>query len=191
MSATVVFATPISSWSDAAAAAIRSRVACWASARALSSYLRFWVDIAFIEVYSLASRSLYTSFTERPHAMQTTSAPKIVGPHDGRSGSLGSIGVRFMIGAEETHAGGFSLVEHPMPPRALAAPLHLHTREDEHSYVLEGRVWPLPRCTSTPARTSARTSSRGGWARCSATTSSMPRPAPSSTSRATSGTRSG
>src|SRR3954447_8544946 len=75
--------------------------------------------------------------------MQTTSAPKIVGPHDGRSGSLGSIGVRFMIGTEETHAGGFSLVEHPMPPRALAAPLHLHTREDEYSYVLEGRMGAL------------------------------------------------
>src|SRR3954447_11290572 len=54
MSATVVFATPTSSWSDAAAAASRSRVACWASARALSSYLRFWVDMAFIEAYSPA-----------------------------------------------------------------------------------------------------------------------------------------
>src|SRR3954451_17555650 len=75
--------------------------------------------------------------------MQTTAAPKIVGSHDGRPGSLGSIGVRFMIGTEETHAGGFSLVEHPMPPRALAAPLHLHTREDEYSYVLEGRMGAL------------------------------------------------
>jgi mannose-6-phosphate isomerase-like protein (cupin superfamily) len=75
--------------------------------------------------------------------MQTTIAPKIVGPRDGRSGSLGSIGVRFMIDTEETHAGGFSLVEHPMPPRALAAPLHLHTREDEYSYVLEGRMGAL------------------------------------------------
>jgi mannose-6-phosphate isomerase-like protein (cupin superfamily) len=36
--------------------------------------------------------------------------------------------------------GGFSLVEHPMPPRALAAPLHRHHREDEYSFVLEGRV---------------------------------------------------
>jgi mannose-6-phosphate isomerase-like protein (cupin superfamily) len=36
--------------------------------------------------------------------------------------------------------GGFALVEHPMPPRALAAPLHRHHREDEYSYVLEGRV---------------------------------------------------
>ncbi len=39
--------------------------------------------------------------------------------------------------------GGFSLVEHPMPPRALAAPLHRHSREDEYSVVLEGRVGAL------------------------------------------------
>ena len=30
-----------------------------------------------------------------------------------------------------------------MPPRALAAPLHRHLREDEYSYVLEGRVGAL------------------------------------------------
>jgi mannose-6-phosphate isomerase-like protein (cupin superfamily) len=75
--------------------------------------------------------------------MATHSAPKIVGPHDGKAGSLGSIGVRFMIDADETHDGGFSLVEHPMPPRALAAPLHRHSREDEYSYVLEGRMGAL------------------------------------------------
>ena len=40
----------------------------------------------------------------------------------------------------ERSGGGFSLVEHPMPPRALAAPLHRHSREDEYSFVLEGRV---------------------------------------------------
>ena len=75
--------------------------------------------------------------------MTAPTAPKIVGPRDGKAGSLGSIGVRFMIGTEETHAGGFSLVEHPMPPRALAAPLHRHSREDEYSYVLEGRMGAL------------------------------------------------
>jgi mannose-6-phosphate isomerase-like protein (cupin superfamily) len=75
--------------------------------------------------------------------MQTSAAPKIVGPRDGKAGSLGSIGVRFMIDTEETHAGGFSLVEHPMPPRHLAAPLHRHSREDEYSYVLEGRMGAL------------------------------------------------
>jgi mannose-6-phosphate isomerase-like protein (cupin superfamily) len=75
--------------------------------------------------------------------MHTASAPRIVGPRDGRAGSLGSIGVRFMIDGEETHDGGFSLVEHPMPPRHLAAPLHIHTREDEYSFVLEGRMGAL------------------------------------------------
>ena len=39
--------------------------------------------------------------------------------------------------------GGFSLVEHPMGPRALAAPLHRHNREDEYSYVLEGKLGAL------------------------------------------------
>ena len=73
--------------------------------------------------------------------MKTTAA-KIVGPSDGKSGFLGSIGVRFMIDGEEA-AGRFALVEHPMSARALAAPLHRHTREDEYSYVLEGRVGAL------------------------------------------------
>ena len=72
-----------------------------------------------------------------------TSAPRVVGPQDGKAGTLGSIGVRFMINGEDTHEGGFSLVEHPMPPRHLAAPLHRHTREDEYSYVLEGKMGAL------------------------------------------------
>ena len=39
--------------------------------------------------------------------------------------------------------GGFSLVEHPMSAHALAAPLHRHTRENEYSYVVEGRIGAL------------------------------------------------
>ena len=37
----------------------------------------------------------------------------------------------------------FSLVEHPMSARALAAPLHRHTNEDEYSFVIEGRMGAL------------------------------------------------
>src|SRR5215216_7774909 len=70
--------------------------------------------------------------------METT-AVKVIGPPDGKAGNLGAVGVRFMIDGDET-GGDFSLVEHPMSPRALAAPLHIHTREDEYSYVLEGRM---------------------------------------------------
>jgi mannose-6-phosphate isomerase-like protein (cupin superfamily) len=47
-----------------------------------------------------------------------------------------------MIDGEES-GGGFSLVEHPMSARALAAPLHRHAREDEYSYVLEGSMGAL------------------------------------------------
>lgn len=71
-----------------------------------------------------------------------TTAVKIVGPGDAAEGFLGSIGVRFLIDGAEA-GERFSLVEHPMSPRALAAPLHLHTREDEYSFVLEGRMGAL------------------------------------------------
>jgi mannose-6-phosphate isomerase-like protein (cupin superfamily) len=73
--------------------------------------------------------------------MHSTTAT-VLGPADGKAGFLGSIGVRFMLDGARS-GGGVALVEHPMSPRALAAPLHRHTREDEYSYVLEGRVGAL------------------------------------------------
>jgi quercetin dioxygenase-like cupin family protein len=72
----------------------------------------------------------------------STVAAKVVGPRDGQAGFLGSIGVRFMIDGEEA-GDRFSLVEHPLSARALAAPLHRHAREDEYSYVVEGQVGAL------------------------------------------------
>jgi mannose-6-phosphate isomerase-like protein (cupin superfamily) len=75
--------------------------------------------------------------------MQTTAGGvKVVAPNNGREGFLGSIGVRFMIDGPEA-GERFSLVEHPMSARALAAPLHRHTREDEYSFVLQGRMGAL------------------------------------------------
>ena len=47
----------------------------------------------------------------------------------------GPFGARLLI-----EAGEFSLVEHPIAPRTLAAPMHVHEHEDEYSYVLEGEV---------------------------------------------------
>src|SRR3712207_3957867 len=73
-----------------------------------------------------------------------TTGAKIVGPAPGDTaeGFLGSIGVRFLVDGIEA-GQRFSLVEHAMSPRALAAPLHRHTREDEYSYVLQGRMGAL------------------------------------------------
>ena len=81
----------------------------------------------------------------RPDSLRRFDAaqgPRVIGPNDGPALDLGSVGVRFMVWAEES-GGGFSLVEHPIPPRTLAAPLHRHANEDEYSYVLEGRLGAL------------------------------------------------
>jgi mannose-6-phosphate isomerase-like protein (cupin superfamily) len=71
--------------------------------------------------------------------MERVTKAKVLGAQDGKAGPLITCGVRFMAWGEET-GGTVSLVEHPIPPRTLAAPLHLHEREDEYSYVVEGRV---------------------------------------------------
>ena len=68
-----------------------------------------------------------------------TEGAKIVKAGEGRHGRLGGMGVRWMVTGDESR-GGFSMVEHPLGPHALAAPLHRHSREDEYSYVLEGRI---------------------------------------------------
>ena len=75
----------------------------------------------------------------RQHAKRQ---PRRSWANGGQDRFLGSIGVRFMVDGAAS-GGGFSLVEHPMSPRALAAPMHRHTREDEYSYMLEGRVGAL------------------------------------------------
>jgi quercetin dioxygenase-like cupin family protein len=68
-----------------------------------------------------------------------TAVGHLLGPDQGEAVRLLALGVRFMIDGERT-GGAFSLVEHPLPPRALGAPVHTHHNEDEYSYVLEGRV---------------------------------------------------
>ena len=73
--------------------------------------------------------------------MSITTA-RVVGSAEGKAGFLGSIGVRFIIDGAEA-GERFSVVEHPMSPRALAAPLHRHHNEDEYSFVIEGRMGAL------------------------------------------------
>ena len=56
----------------------------------------------------------------------------LLGPPDGARD-------RFLLAAGDT-GGRLSLVEHSAPPGTLIAPLHRHSREDEFSLVLEGRL---------------------------------------------------
>lgn len=47
---------------------------------------------------------------------------------------------RFLVDSA-AWGGRLAVVEHLLAPRSIAAPVHRHTREDEFSLVLEGRVW--------------------------------------------------
>jgi mannose-6-phosphate isomerase-like protein (cupin superfamily) len=72
-----------------------------------------------------------------------SSKVRILGPQDGEyAGKPGVLHDRFLINAHET-AGRFAVVEHLLPPRALAAPLHRHHNEDEYSFILDGTVGAL------------------------------------------------
>jgi mannose-6-phosphate isomerase-like protein (cupin superfamily) len=55
---------------------------------------------------------------------------------------LGGFGITWKIDGDRA-GERFSVVHHPLAPRALAAPLHRHNREDEYSYVLTGTLGAL------------------------------------------------
>jgi mannose-6-phosphate isomerase-like protein (cupin superfamily) len=65
--------------------------------------------------------------------------PRILGPGQGLILGEPQASDRFMLDSTET-AGRLAVVEHTIAPGMLAAPMHRHEREDEYSYVLEGRV---------------------------------------------------
>jgi mannose-6-phosphate isomerase-like protein (cupin superfamily) len=65
-----------------------------------------------------------------------------IGADEGERVDLGGLGIVWKIEGAAAE-GRFSIVHHPLAPRALAAPLHRHTREDEYSYVLTGTLGAL------------------------------------------------
>jgi mannose-6-phosphate isomerase-like protein (cupin superfamily) len=83
-----------------------------------------------------------TAMTEALRRFDASQGPRIVGPTEGHYAELGGCDARFLVWGEES-GGGFSLVEHPIPPRSLCAPLHRHLGVDEYSFVLEGRMGAL------------------------------------------------
>ena len=75
-------------------------------------------------------------------AAPETRKPTVIAADEGGSFDFGGFGVEWKIDGADTERR-FSIVHHPMAPRALAAPLHYHHNEDEYSYVLEGTLGAL------------------------------------------------
>jgi mannose-6-phosphate isomerase-like protein (cupin superfamily) len=67
---------------------------------------------------------------------------RAIQPGGGQSFDFGGLGVVWKIDGADA-GERFSVVHHPMAPRALAAPLHRHRNEDEYSYVLKGTLGAL------------------------------------------------
>src|SRR5215207_391801 len=60
-------------------------------------------------------------------------------PGAGNLLDLGGLGVHFKIRGDQT-GGAFAIVEHPMEPHVIVEP-HVHSDEDELSYVVAGTIW--------------------------------------------------
>ena len=58
---------------------------------------------------------------------------------EGERADFPRLGNRYVLASDATD-GRFALIEHTLAPRALAAPMHTHEREDEYSFVLTGRL---------------------------------------------------
>ncbi|GAA2822733.1 cupin domain-containing protein [Nonomuraea rubra] len=68
----------------------------------------------------------------------STPAVKVVQPGGGDPVAIGGFGAVFKINSRDNN-GNVAIVEHPFAVGTITAP-HRHTREDEHSIVLEGRI---------------------------------------------------
>jgi mannose-6-phosphate isomerase-like protein (cupin superfamily) len=70
------------------------------------------------------------------------SSPLLISSEAGETFATSRLGIHWKIDGLQT-GSRFSVVHHQLPPRKLAAPLHRHHREDEHSYVLTGTLGAL------------------------------------------------
>jgi hypothetical protein len=57
---------------------------------------------------------------------------KTIAPDQGERADFPGVGAGYLLRDEDTD-GQFALIEHTIPPRTLAAPMHVHEREDEYS----------------------------------------------------------
>jgi mannose-6-phosphate isomerase-like protein (cupin superfamily) len=69
----------------------------------------------------------------------SVSTSRTISATEGERADFPGLGSRYVLRGDSAD-GRFALIEHTIPPRTLAAPLHTHEHEDEYSFVLEGRL---------------------------------------------------
>ena len=114
-------------------------------------------------------------------------APIVAGPGEGEA--LWFLGILATVkSSAETTAGAVAVIEH-LAPRGAGSPLHVHSREDEWFYVIEGELtfWVGGEVSVAPAGTASSSGRRGSRTRSSSAprrpaSSSSPSPPASSSS---------
>jgi mannose-6-phosphate isomerase-like protein (cupin superfamily) len=86
-----------------------------------------------------APSAALASLREQFHAGPRPDGATAIDADTGARHIFGTFGVHWKIDGGDS-GGRFSVVHHPIAPRALVAPLHYHTREDEFSYILTGKM---------------------------------------------------
>jgi len=71
-------------------------------------------------------------------AVRPTASAHVVRAGEGERADFPRLLNRLVLRGERT--AGVAIVEHTIRPRALAAPMHTHVREDEYSFVLSGKL---------------------------------------------------
>jgi len=99
-------------------------------------------DILFSILIKFIHWSLQLARTKSAKGDTAMSTTMLVPPAVGETFDFGGFGVDWKIDGSLT-GQRFSIVHHPLAPRALAAPLHYHHNEDEFSYVLKGSLGAL------------------------------------------------
>lgn len=73
--------------------------------------------------------------------MSTSSRIEVSSPAAMQNQAFQFLGLRTLIHASgQTTNGAYGLVEHPSMPPGFASPYHVHHREDESFYLIEGEV---------------------------------------------------
>src|SRR5215218_1320305 len=143
MSSQLVAAMPCSVWSPRVAPMIRRRVCATADALRVISYFRGDISLTnFLRVRIVAAAVVLPKSLTRPVKEALMSTPASIAPQSptARGQQRWFFGMLAEVKASAADTGGRYTLLEMTAPAGLQTPLHVHYREDEGFYVLDGTV---------------------------------------------------